>query len=71
MTNPLVRHSGRPKGAKNKTLPFKSAAVSKAIRGILSVGLSVARIEIETQSGRITITPGAPIGADTDAKLIA
>jgi hypothetical protein len=43
----------------SRALPFTRAAVSRAIRGALDAGLSLARVEI-AQSGAITLVAGTP-----------
>jgi hypothetical protein len=55
---------GRPPGGKTDPnrvqLPFKTAEVTRAIRGVLNMGLTVSRIDIEPRTGLISITPAAP-----------
>jgi len=47
----------RKRDAIKVQLPFKTAEVSRAIRGVLNMGLWVSRIEIDPRSGAIAITP--------------
>ena len=50
---------GRPRGGKNDPkrvpLPFKVSEVSRGIRGVLNMGLRVARVDIDPRSGLISI----------------
>jgi hypothetical protein len=39
-------------------MPFKTAEVTRAIRGVMNHGLSIERIEIQPRSGLITVVPG-------------
>lgn len=45
-------------------LPFKTAEVTRAIRGVMNMGLSVERIEIQPRTGRISITPGPALASE-------
>jgi hypothetical protein len=52
-------------------LPFKTAEVTRALRGVLRMGLSVERIEIVPRTGAITITPGPALVPELRAKVEA
>jgi hypothetical protein len=55
----MARPKGRPKGSKSnpnrKPLPFKQNWIERAIRGVEAGGLSVHSVEIDPQTGKITI----------------
>lgn len=59
MSNP---RRGRPKGGKNNPsqLPFKTAEVTRAIRGALNIGLAIGRVDVNPRTGLISIIPAAP-----------
>jgi hypothetical protein len=42
-------------------LPIKTAEITRAIRGVLNMGLSVERIEIHPRTGQITVVPGSAL----------
>lgn len=58
MSNP----NGRPVGAKSKLppvrLPFKQSEITRAMRSVLSMGLSIEKIEINPRTGSFTVVPG-------------
>jgi hypothetical protein len=60
MPNP----NGRPKGSKNKLapvrLPFRQSEITRAVRSVLSMGLSIEKIEINPRDGSFTVVPAEP-----------
>lgn len=40
-----------------RTIPFKQADVSRAVKGALTGGMKIGRVEIDPSSGRIVILP--------------
>ena len=40
-----------------RTIPFKQADVSRAVKGAISGGMRIGRIEIDPSSGKIIILP--------------
>jgi hypothetical protein len=56
---------GRPKGSKTRPdhytpMRFKQSEVERGIRGVQSRGLPISRVEIDPQTGRISIVTGKP-----------
>jgi hypothetical protein len=41
---------------------FKKTDVTRATRAVLAAGLEVARVEINSKDGKITVVPGRPDG---------
>jgi hypothetical protein len=53
---------GRPKGAKNNPnripIDFKQSNVRRAIKAVQSMDLSVASVEVDQRTGKITVNAG-------------